>query len=119
MQVVWPAFIGACLLELIVFAVVDPAEVHWLGRSTPWSEGGSRQAVYAGAFFVFIGVGLGALCLEDEGDEAAVDAAAFKGVAVFVGGLFFGVGSPGVVFLVDDFLVDDFLGQAPPFNVYP
>lgn len=48
------------------------------------------------------------------GEEAA---AAFNGVAVFVGGLFFGVDSPVVVFLVDDFLVDDFLGQAPPFNL--
>ncbi|MES2631763.1 MAG: hypothetical protein V4669_02260 [Pseudomonadota bacterium] len=49
MQVVWPAFIAACLLELVVFAMVDPAEVQWMGRSPGWS----RQAVYAGGFFVF------------------------------------------------------------------
>ncbi len=49
MQVVWPAFIAACLLELIVFAMVDPSEIHWMGRSPGWS----RQAIYAGAFFVF------------------------------------------------------------------
>ncbi len=27
----WPAFLGACLLELLVFAVLDPADVHWMG----------------------------------------------------------------------------------------
>ena len=49
--IAWPAFIAACALELIVFAVVDPAELHWGGHTLEWS----RQAVYTVAFFVFWG----------------------------------------------------------------
>jgi hypothetical protein len=47
--VLWPAFLAACALELSVFAFVDPAEMHWLGRHVDWP----RQAVYALAFFGF------------------------------------------------------------------
>ncbi len=47
--IVWPAFLAACLLEGLVFAVVDPGEVHWPGRlSQP-----TRQGVYTMAFFSF------------------------------------------------------------------
>ncbi len=45
----WPAFLAACLLQGLVFAVIDPAEVHWPGpQSQP-----SRQAIYTVAFFLF------------------------------------------------------------------
>lgn len=45
----WPAFLAACLLQGLVFAVIDPAEVHWPGQqSQP-----TRQAVYTVAFFLF------------------------------------------------------------------
>ena len=47
--IAWPAFIAACALELFVFAVVDPAELHWAGHALDLS----RQAVYTAAFFVF------------------------------------------------------------------
>jgi len=49
MSVVWPAFLAACLLEWMVFAVVDPAELEWAGR--PLDLG--RQVVYTAAFFSF------------------------------------------------------------------
>lgn len=49
MWIVWPAFMSACLLELVVFAVVDPLELHWSGQTLAWS----RQSVYAAAFFFF------------------------------------------------------------------
>jgi len=49
MTVVWPGFLVACLLELLVFALVDPQELHWLGHPLM----GSREAVYTLAFFVF------------------------------------------------------------------
>lgn len=49
MRVVWPAFLAACLLELVVFAVVDPAGLAWSDR--PLSL--SAQGVYTLAFFVF------------------------------------------------------------------
>ncbi len=47
--ITWPAFLAACLLEALVFAFVDPAEVHWPGQTIQ----PSRQAVYTGAFFSF------------------------------------------------------------------
>jgi hypothetical protein len=49
MALAWPAFIAACLLQGVVFAVVDPHELHWAGRDLAWS----RQAVYAAGFFLF------------------------------------------------------------------
>lgn len=56
MSIGWPAFLAACVLELLVFAVVDPHELHWFGTgATP-----SRQTVYAAAFLAFWLVSLGA-----------------------------------------------------------
>lgn len=49
MRVAWPAFLAACLLEALVFAVVDPLELHWAGAALGWSRGG----VYTAAFFAF------------------------------------------------------------------
>jgi len=48
MRVGWPSFLGACVLEMIVFALVDPLELHWAGHPLGWS----RQSVYTIAFFV-------------------------------------------------------------------
>lgn len=49
MWIVWPAFLVAGVLEMLVFAVVDPQDLHWLGQPV----GLSRQEVYTLAFFVF------------------------------------------------------------------
>lgn len=49
MGLAWPAFITACLLELVVFAVVDPNDVQWSGQPL----GLSRLGVYSAGFFVF------------------------------------------------------------------
>jgi hypothetical protein len=57
--VVWPAFLGACVLELIVFALVDPQDLSWGAYTLEWS----RQAIYTAAFFVFWIVTLGACAL--------------------------------------------------------
>jgi hypothetical protein len=51
MGIAWPAFLAACALQAVVFAVVDPMELHWFGHPLPWS----RQAIYAAAFFLFWG----------------------------------------------------------------
>jgi hypothetical protein len=51
----WPAFITACLLELLVFAVVDPREIHFPAGFFHIT----RMAVYTLAFFVFWAVGMG------------------------------------------------------------
>ncbi|MCX7692636.1 MAG: hypothetical protein N2055_04465 [Tepidimonas taiwanensis] len=47
--IAWPAFLMAAVLEMVVFAFVDPAELHWAGERLGWS----RQAVYTVTFFVF------------------------------------------------------------------
>lgn len=52
MAIMWPAFLAACLLELLVFGLVDPQDVQLPGRL----PGLSRQAVYTAAFFAFWGV---------------------------------------------------------------
>lgn len=52
MWVAWPAFLTACGLELLVFALIDPQDLHWSGQPLGWS----RQAVYTLAFFVFWGI---------------------------------------------------------------
>jgi hypothetical protein len=59
MGIAWPAFLAACAMELLVFALVDPHELHWSGQPLGWS----RQAVYSAAFFLFwaIAAGSGAL----------------------------------------------------------
>ena len=49
MGIAWPAFLAACVLELLVFAVVDPLELVWSGHPLGWT----RQGVYTGAFFAF------------------------------------------------------------------
>lgn len=49
MSIGWPAFLAACALELIVFALVDPLELQWAGQSLGWS----RPAVYTAGFFCF------------------------------------------------------------------
>jgi hypothetical protein len=52
MWIVWPAFLMAGVLEVLVFAMVDPHDVQWFGAPLEWS----RQAIYTAAFFVFWGV---------------------------------------------------------------
>lgn len=49
MWIVWPAFLVAGVLEILVFAMVDPQDLHWFGQPL----GISRQGVYTLAFFVF------------------------------------------------------------------
>jgi len=59
MWIAWPAFLAACLLELLVFAFVDPMELQWSGYTLGWS----RQTVYSASFFAFWLVSMGACAL--------------------------------------------------------
>lgn len=52
MWIAWPAFLVAAVLEMVVFALVDPGDLHWFGNPL----GLSRQAIYTLAFFVFWGI---------------------------------------------------------------
>ncbi|MEO8248248.1 MAG: hypothetical protein ABI589_02665 [Burkholderiales bacterium] len=47
--IAWPAFFSACLLEAIVFSLVDPSSLHWFGQPLALS----RLGIYSAAFFVF------------------------------------------------------------------
>ena len=60
-MLVWPAFLAACLLEVLFFAVVDPGEIHFPGAFFH----STRMAVYTLAFLVFwiISMGCGATVL--------------------------------------------------------
>ena len=49
MAIAWPGCLVACLLELLVFALVDPQDVRWMGHQLM----SSREAVYTLTFFVF------------------------------------------------------------------
>lgn len=61
MAILWPAFLLASATELLVFALVDPADLHWHGEAITLS----RHAVYTAGFFVFwlLAVGASALTL--------------------------------------------------------
>lgn len=50
LQILWPAFVAAGVLELLVFAHVDPADVHTLAGAPVEL---SRQAIYTLSFFGF------------------------------------------------------------------
>jgi len=52
MWIAWPAFLVAGLLEMLVFAMVDPQDLHWFGQPVELS----RQGIYTIAFFVFWGI---------------------------------------------------------------
>ena len=45
----WPAFLMAGIMEMLVFAMVDPQDLHWFGHAIQLS----RQGVYTVSFFVF------------------------------------------------------------------
>lgn len=59
MRVAWPAFLAACVLELVVFAVVDPHDLHWAGQPVTLS----RQSIYTVSFFVFWAISIGSNAL--------------------------------------------------------
>ncbi len=50
LTILWPAFVMAGVLEMLVFALVDPASLHWFG-SAPVEL--SPTGIYTLAFFVF------------------------------------------------------------------
>jgi hypothetical protein len=49
MWIVWPAFLMAGVMEILVFSLADPEELSWFGHQLEWS----RQTVYTVSFFVF------------------------------------------------------------------
>jgi hypothetical protein len=50
MSILWSAFLMAAVLEMVVFALVDPESLRWFGGD---ALDLSPRAVYTLAFFVF------------------------------------------------------------------
>ena len=52
LRILWPAFLMAGVLEMLVFVVVDPGELHWFGAlAITWPV----QAIYTVTFLLFWG----------------------------------------------------------------
>jgi hypothetical protein len=49
MGILWPSFLVACGMEVLVFALVDPVNVYCGADALRMS----RQGIYTGSFFVF------------------------------------------------------------------
>lgn len=72
-SVLWSAFLMAAVLEMVVFALVDPGDLRWFGGETLDL---SPRAVYTLAFFVFwaviaVGAALAVLLCSRPGAGAA------------------------------------------------
>lgn len=50
MWVAWPAFLVAAALEMLVFALIDPQDMHWFGGEPIEA---SRTTIYSVSFFFF------------------------------------------------------------------
>jgi hypothetical protein len=49
LQILWPAFLMAGVMEMLIFVVVDPAELQWFGGTqVDWP----RQAIYTVTFML-------------------------------------------------------------------
>ena len=49
MWIAWPPFLMAGVLEMLVFSMLDPSDLNWVGQPLALS----RQGIYTLAFFVF------------------------------------------------------------------
>lgn len=75
LSVLWSAFLTAGVLEMVVFALVDPGDLRWFGGESLELE---PRAVYTLAFFVFWGVialggALSLLLCSPRSDEGRAD----------------------------------------------
>ena len=59
MWIAWPAFLVAAVLEMVVFAFVNPSDLHGLGAPVTFSN----EAVYTLTFFLFWGAGMASSAL--------------------------------------------------------
>jgi hypothetical protein len=57
--ILWPSFLLAALTEMLVFALVDPGDLHWRGEPLALSRAGA----YTAGFFVFWVLAMGSSAL--------------------------------------------------------
>jgi uncharacterized membrane protein YhaH (DUF805 family) len=70
MAILWPAFLMAAVLEVLVFAFVDPGSLHWIGGA-PVEVGATT--VYSLAFFGFWAVITAACAMTERLAESDID----------------------------------------------
>ena len=46
MWIIWPAFLMAGVLEMLVFAMVDPQDLQWFGSPLEWSQGDLHRGIF-------------------------------------------------------------------------
>lgn len=56
MWIIWPAFLAAGVMEMLVFSAFDPQDMQWSGQLAEIS----RTGIYSLAFFLFWAVFVGA-----------------------------------------------------------
>jgi hypothetical protein len=49
MWIFWPSFLMAGVLEILVFAMINPEDLHWFGKTVQLSH----QGIYTISFFGF------------------------------------------------------------------
>ena len=49
LRIAWPGFLVACGLEMLVFGLIDPADLHWRGAPIELP----RVAIYSAGFGLF------------------------------------------------------------------
>ena len=49
MWIIWPAFLMAGVIEMLVFSMIDPEDMYWFGHPLEFSQ----QAIYTLSFFAF------------------------------------------------------------------
>ncbi|WP_088281183.1 hypothetical protein [Ideonella sp. A 288] len=78
LTILWPAFLMAGVLEMLVFSMVDPGQLHWFGGEALEF---SPAAVYTAAFFVFWGVvaAAGVITRLLDGDPEDINREGFSG----------------------------------------
>ena len=70
MTILWPAFLMAGVLEMLVFALVDPGSLHWFGGAPmEWPA----SAIYTLALFAFWAVIASASALTQWLDQSAAE----------------------------------------------
>ena len=70
MTILWPAFLMAGVLEMLVFALVDPGSRHWFGGAPmEWPA----SAIYTLALFAFWAVIASASALTQWPDQSAAE----------------------------------------------
>lgn len=69
MWIVWPAFLAAGVMEMLVFAAFDPQDMQWLGQGVELSRTSICSLAFLAFWAVFMAAGYMTMLLSVPGDE--------------------------------------------------